>query len=227
MNRVVMFGSFKTKLRMFLFRFKYRHLVHISQSSVVSNTQFEGKNAIAGGAIVNNCYMGLGSYIAKHSNIINTRIGRFCSIADNVNTIIGNHPIHFVTTHPSFYYDTTSQIGYTFHKGKPLYDCIFKFPEGENRYQIVIGNDVWIGSHVLLLSGIKIGDGAVIAAGAVVTKDVQPYTVVGGVPAKIIRYRFSQDIIEQSLNICWWNLPHEEIRKLPFNNINKCLELLK
>ena len=91
-----------------------------------------------------------------------------------------------VTTHPSFYYNTENQIGWTLYKGTPLYKEIYRFPKGENLYQVVIGNDVWIGSHVLIMGGVKIGDGAIIAAGAVVTKDVPDNAVVVGVPARII-----------------------------------------
>lgn len=79
--------------------------------------------------------------------------------------------------------------------------------------KVIIGNDVWIGSHALILGGVKIGDGAVIGAGAVVTKDVPPYAVVGGVPARIIKYRFSQEIIDKLLEIKWWNLPENILKE--------------
>ena len=125
---------------------------------------------------------------------------------------LGNHPTSvFATTHPAFYYDTTSQLGYSFHRGKPLFEGIFKYPEGENYYQLVIENDVWIGSNVLLLGGIRIGNGAVIAAGSVVTKDVPPYAIVGGNPAKIIRYRFETGEIERLLELKWWDWPEDKI----------------
>ena len=90
-------------------------------------------------------------------------------------------------------------------------------PSGEQNFHIVIKNDVWIGSHVLLLEGITIGDGAIIAAGAVVTKDVPPYSIVGGVPAKIIKKRFDDDTIRQLLELDWWSKPIDEIESL-FNN---------
>ena len=79
---------------------------------------------------------------------------------------------------------------------------------------IHIGNDVWIGARSIIMDGVSIGDGAIVAAGSVVTKDVPPYAVVGGSPAKIIKYKFSQDIIDRLEEIQWWNLPDEEITKV-------------
>ena len=83
----------------------------------------------------------------------------------------------------------------------------------DNKGDIVIGNDVWIGYEAVILAGVTIGDGAVIGARAVVTKDIPPYTIVGGVPAKPIRKRFTQETIDLLLNIKWWNWPEERIRQ--------------
>ncbi len=87
----------------------------------------------------------------------------------------------------------------------------------DNKGDIVIGNDVWIGFEAVILAGVKIGDGAIIGTRAVVTKDVPPYSIVGGIPAKIIRKRYSPDIIEQLLSLRWWDWPKDRIkRNLPF-----------
>ena len=126
---------------------------------------------------------------------------------------LGAHPLDYVSIFPSFYYDTTSQIGYTFHKGMPLYDKTYRYPAGENKYQIIIENDVWIGSHVLLLGGIRIGNGAVVAAGSVVVKDVPPYSIVGGNPAKIIKMRFSEEIVKSLETIKWWDFHSSNIKE--------------
>ena len=83
----------------------------------------------------------------------------------------------------------------------------------DNKGDIVIGNDVWIGYEAVILAGVTIGDGAVIGARAVVTKDIPPYTIVVGVPAKPIRKRFSQETIDLLLKIKWWNWPEERIRQ--------------
>ncbi|MBO5016699.1 MAG: CatB-related O-acetyltransferase [Bacteroidaceae bacterium] len=204
-------------------RFKYRKQVRLSLTSRSISTEYEGYNAVFSHAVVKNCKIGMGTYVGEHSSLNSVRIGRFCSIAGNVHTVLGNHPVAFGTTHPAFYYDTTGQLGYTFHSDKePLFDSIYKFPDGEDRYQIVIGNDVWIGSHVKIMGGVNIGDGAVIAAGAVVTKDVEPYSIVGGVPAKLIRKRFSDDQINFLLDLRWWAKPFDDIRA----NYRKYLEIL-
>jgi acetyltransferase-like isoleucine patch superfamily enzyme len=135
------------------------------------------------------------SYVNNNTKIKNTKIGKFCSIGANVDIVLGGHPIDFVSTHPAFYSDK--------QKFKTFSDKTY-IKEFEN---VVIGNDVWIGKNVIIPGGIYIGNGAVIASGAVVTKDVEAYSVVGGVPAKFIKYRFEKETrtkIEQSR---WWNKP--------------------
>jgi acetyltransferase-like isoleucine patch superfamily enzyme len=112
-------------------------------------------------------------------------IRRYCSIGKNLQFILNHHDYSKVSTHPLF-------------------------SDGYSKGDIIIGNDVWIGMNVILLDKINIGDGAVVAAGAVVTKNVPPYAIVGGNPAKIIKYRFPPDIIERFLNVQWWNY-HEDI----------------
>ncbi len=208
-----MFRIIKKRIKFLIYRCLQRHNAKISLFCDVSKSSFEGKNSIAKGCTIRNCSFGFGSYVNNDSSLSFVKIGRYCSIADHVHVCLGNHPTHFVSTFPAFYYDTTSQIGFTFHKGEPIYNGIYKYPINENYYQIVIGNDVWIGSHVIIMGGVKIGDGAIIAAGAVVTKDVKPYSIVGGVPAKYIKMRFSNDIIDQLLFHKWWNNNFEEISK--------------
>lgn len=206
-----MLSFVKNKIKFLFQRYKNRRLARICLKSNVSSTTFEGKNYVAKGVMLAHCYIGYGTYIGHASSFCHSKIGRFCSIADHVFVCIGNHPTNFVTTHPAFYYDTTLQIGYAFHKGEPLFSDIYKYPPNEEFYQVVIGNDVWIGSHSLILGGVTIGDGAVVAAGAVVTKDVEPYTIVGGVPAKPIKKRFSPEVTKKLIAYQWWNLPFDVI----------------
>ena len=92
---------------------------------------------------------------------------------------------------------------------------------------ITIGNDVWIGDGAFIKNGVTIGDGAIIGARAVVTKDIPPYAIVVGVPAKILKYRFSEQIIDRLLNTKWWNLDDSIIKKLPYYDIDKCLKILE
>lgn len=132
---------------------------------------------------------------------VKLRIGKFCSIADHVSLFLGgNHRTDWVTTYP-------------FSAFAPLWPeaAGIKGHPGTNG-DIVIGNDVWLASGCTILSGVGIGDGAAIAARAVVTKDVPPYAIVAGNPAQIVRYRFDPQTIERLLRIRWWDWPNSRIR---------------
>lgn len=175
-------------------------------------SQLRGHNVLFKSAIVANSEIGEYTYIQKNSEIINTKIGKFCSIADHVKIGFGQHPVDYLSTYPGFYYDTTSELRHTFlNNTPPIYD-IFKCVGEDKQFVVEIGNDVWIGSHALIMDGVKIGDGAVVAAGAVVTKDVPPYYIYGGVPAKLIRKRFSDEDIKKMLNQKWWDKDIEWIK---------------
>ncbi|HGY5131899.1 MAG: CatB-related O-acetyltransferase [Citrobacter sp.] len=146
----------------------------------------------------------------------NVNIGRFCSIASNVKIMGGNHPMNRFTTHMLTYNGEFDKYAANeFGQNWVLKPFITK-PKNTT-----IGNDVWIGNDVVLKGGISIGDGAVVAANSVVTKDVPPYAIVAGVPAKIIKYRFESDIIEQLLKIKWWNYNYTD---LPDNS--KCDDII-
>ena len=126
-------------------------------------------------------------------------IGKFCSIASGTKIGIAGHPSNLLSTNSIFYLEKSLN---------PKLKNEIKY----NPYsKITIGNDVWIGEKCLIMPGVNIGNGAIIAAHAVVTKDVPPYAIVGGVPAKVIKYRFSNDIIEKLQKICWWDMSDEEI----------------
>ena len=142
-----------------------------------------------------------------------TTIGSFCSLASNISIGPGDHPLNYLSSSSFFYMDN---LGWSDKQGINIFlkHCI-------------IGNDVWIGDNVFIKGGITIGDGAVIGAGAVVVKDVPPYAVVGGVPAKIIKYRFDDAIIQKLLKIKWWDFPDEILKKVPFDNIEKAIEFLE
>lgn len=183
------------------------------KGSIVRNTLFEGKNMIGQNVTLQNCELGFASYVNHNSRLIGSKIGKYCSIADNVYSGFGHHPLNCISTHSSFFYDTTSQLGWSmFPKGEaPVYDP-YRRPKGEPRFSTVIGNDVWIGSHVMIMDGITIGTGAVVGTGSIVTKDVPPYAIVAGNPAKIIRYRFDDKKIQALLASEWWNKDFNEIR---------------
>lgn len=152
--------------------------------------------------------IGYGSFIGRDCDI-NANIGRYCSIGTNVKTITGTHPTKlYVSTHPAFY-STKKQAGFSYVDKDSFIEDIYV---DEDNHVSVIGNDVWIGSNVVILPGVHIGDGSIIAAGAVVTRDVEPYTIVGGVPARQIRKRFDDKVIEKLLKIKWWNWPIEKVK---------------
>jgi acetyltransferase-like isoleucine patch superfamily enzyme len=118
------------------------------------------------------------------------KIGKYCSIADNVKVFLGgDHMVKWITTFPFNHKSTT---------------------HGD----IIVGNDVWLSHGVTIMSGVKIGDGAIIAANSHVVKDVEPYTIVGGNPAKYIRHRFEGRIIDSLLELKWWDLPENEIKEI-------------
>lgn len=148
--------------------------------------------------------------IFKLENTSQLEIGKFCSIANEVKIFLdGEHETQNISTYPFGYFK-----GFT----------VKKRYQTKSKGKITIGNDVWIGYGVTILSGVNIGDGAVLGACALVNKDVTPYTIVGGIPAKMIKKRFDNQTIEQLLKIKWWNWSDEKIQKnieiLKSNNID-------
>lgn len=181
---------------------------------------FEGHNMIDRGSRLVQCYIGKYSYCSYDCKLIRIKIGKYCSIGPRVSAGFSTHPTkEWVTTHPSFYMNLYRILGYTIHKDNT---CLFNpYRQTSDGYLAEIGNDVWIGVGVKIMDGIKIGDGAIIAAGSVVVKDVSPYTIVGGNPARVIRKRFSDSQIEFLSKIQWWNKSEEWIKKnyRDFNDI--------
>jgi virginiamycin A acetyltransferase len=135
------------------------------------------------------------SYISYNCTINNCSIGKFCSIAKSVKIGLGRHPINFISTSPLFYSPTN-----------PLRKIITKDLKFDESESIIIGNDVWIGANVVVLDGVTIGNGAIVGANSVVVHDVLPFSIVGGVPAKEIKKRFSQSIVSVIDSTEWWNL---------------------
>jgi acetyltransferase-like isoleucine patch superfamily enzyme len=141
-------------------------------------------------------------------------VGKFCSFADGVKIILGGeHRTDWVSTYPfNVLFDAARSI-----KGHPA-----------TKGDVVIGNDVWIGSQAMILSGVTIGDGAVIGAGSIVCKDVAPYSVVAGNPARQIRLRFNEETVSALLKIAWWNWPIDKIEEtLPLLLSDNLPELIK
>lgn len=143
------------------------------------------------------------SYAAGDVSIIYADVGKFCSIASHVRINPGNHPMHRVTQHHLTY--RRVQYGFGDKDDQEFFDW-------RRAHRCVVGHDVWIGHNATIMPGVKIGIGAVVGSGAVVTKDVAPYAIVAGVPAKPIRERFAPSIVEALLRIAWWNWDHETLR---------------
>lgn len=144
-------------------------------------------------------------------------IGRYCSINTSAK-IVNNHSLDCVTTHPFLDHPAfldweqyLESIKIIEKYGKYQNNSLFENSKIRNNPSVVIGNDVWIGANVVILPGVKIGDGAVLAAGSIITKDVKPYQIVAGNPAKQIRMRFDDDIIKKLLDIKWWEWEHHVI----------------
>lgn len=152
-------------------------------------------------AMIYHSEMGDYSYVGRNFTCWHAKIGKFCSISWNVGIGGANHDYTRVSQHAFLY---APQFGMM----KPGQEV------GYNRFEdpCEIGNDVWIGCNAVICRGVSIGDGAVIGAGSVVTKDVPPYTIVGGVPAKVLKRRCSEDLAKRLQNVKWWNLPSEVIK---------------
>lgn len=177
---------------------------------ISSDDIFEGNNYIAGW--VKNCHVGRGTYIMDGGWFQNCSIGRYCSIAAEVKMVARRgHPTrNFVATSPVFHLKRALVDTYV---SEDKYDPYERGDRTERQWDAVIGNDVWIGTRTMLIGCVHIGDGAIVGAGSVVTKDVPPYAVVAGNPAKILRYRFSEEQIKKLQDIAWWNQGEEWIKE--------------
>ncbi|MDK2850003.1 MAG: hypothetical protein PWR32_670 [Candidatus Woesearchaeota archaeon] len=149
-----------------------------------------------------NSSFGRHSYMGKNGFVTNTKIGAFTSIAWNVTIGAPEHKIDLVTTNDIL---SNSFHGFIKKEEDPLYT-----PSND---KVIVGNDVWIGANVVIKRNVKIGDGAVIGAGAVVTKDIPDYAIAVGVPARVIKYRFSKKTINALKKLKWWDWSDEIIKK--------------
>ena len=183
---------------------KYLHLPAIKKSTL------DVTSRVAPASSVVNTNMSKYSYIGNYCTVLDVEIGSFCSIADNV--IIGgaSHPISWVSTSP------------VFHHGKNIMNKNFSNHTFQITKRTIIKNDVWIGSNCLIKSGVTIEDGAVIGMGSVLTTNVGPYEIWGGNPAKLIRKRFDDKVIESLLQIKWWDWDDDKLlnNKEFMNNIS-------
>jgi len=143
------------------------------------------------------------SYVVNDSDIIYTTVGKFCSIAAHTRINPGNHPLERVALSHFTYRSSSYDMGQD--------DAAFF--DWRRSFRCVMGNDVWIGHGAIVLPGVKLGNGAAVGAGTVVTKDVPAFAIVVGNPGKILRYRFSPETIEKLERIAWWDWTHDKLRQ--------------
>ena len=174
---------------------------------------FEPPVTLGKAGIGRNVRIGRGSFINEGDIREHTTIGRYCSIGRKVTIAAPHHPLQYMTSHLGL----LAASG----QGAPNPD------NSENERETVIGNDVWIGDNVFIKRGLQIGDGAVIGATAVVTKDVPPYAIMAGVPARLLRYRFDETTRQRLLNAAWWRYEEEFLSHLPLRDVAATLDILE
>jgi acetyltransferase-like isoleucine patch superfamily enzyme len=170
----------------------------LSMKAQINRSILDDEVRVSEYAIISDSKIGYLSSVGKYTKIIHCEIGKFCSVSWDATINAVSHPVDHLTI---------NAFPYVPYVGNFVKD------RSQSYKKVVIRNDVWIGANSVIMPGITIGNGAIIGAGAVVTKDVPDYAIVAGVPAKIIKYRFDQETINKLLELKWWNLKPEVIKK--------------
>ena len=203
-----MFLEIKRLIKIYKIKMQKKNIIFLRKANIDKNAVLEGQNKIGAESWFEG-YMGFGTYIGDQCTIMG-KIGRYCSIGHKVTVLTGTHPSHrFVSTHPTFF-SLGLKNGTTYVSTQKFKEKIYA--DENNKYGCIIGNDVWIGYNATIMGGCTIGDGAIVAAGALVKENVEPYTIVAGQPAKVIGKRFEDEKIAFLMKIKWWDKPEAWIK---------------
>ncbi|GEA07072.1 O-acetyltransferase [Alteromonas sp. KUL42] len=186
----------------FSIAYLYAKFIKKTRGTSLYNSTIHSTSKVEPGSQMVNVRMDRHSFCGYNCDMSNVDIGSFCSIANGVIIGGGMHPIEWISTSPVFYY------------GRDSVKAKFSEHQRVAPLQSVVGNDVWIGQNVIVKQGVTIGTGAVIGMGSIVTKDVPPYAIVAGNPAKILRMRFKPELIERLLASKWWTLDDKKLSDL-------------
>jgi acetyltransferase-like isoleucine patch superfamily enzyme len=191
-------------------------------------------NLTSGNVFSGECSVGAFTYVNADGSFTRTSIGRYCAIANQVCCGPGQHFTHALSTHPFIYdpEDGSAALGrfpaYRRILGTRPITLTDPLPDWYTKAKVVVGHDVWIGFRAVINLGVKIGHGAVIAANAVVTKDVDPYTIVGGVPARPIRRRFDTVTIDRLLELQWWDYDMAQVTaSVDYGKVDEVIEYMR
>lgn len=198
--------------------FRKNHIFLDLKTAISKKTFIEPYVSVVGGGSIIDSSIGTGTYIGSFCQLDYCKIGRYCSIGTNVRIVYSNHPLNYISTSPVFYKTFNNQSTIININSK----SVFKNERLmlDDSFSVAIGNDVWIGDNVLIKGGLSIGTGSVIGFGSVVTRDVPPFSIVCGNPAKVLRYRFDEKTIQKISESEWWNRDRTFLSRLDFDKID-------
>ncbi len=194
-------------------------------SQIDGDIRFEKPVSVNNAVLTGRIRLGRFTYFGRGCRVIDANIGRYCSIGREVTINLRDHPMTWLSTHPFQYNGTKHFLNYEeYHALK----APFKINKTALENRVRIGSDVWIGDRVMIKRGIKVGNGAILAAGSVITRDVAPYMIVGGAPAKNIRMRFDEKTVSSLLQLKWWTWDLSPFaREIPFDQPLEAVDFIR